>query len=97
MTPLLYSLLCYKFTFTLNYFILPSPGEEDDGYLLVQLYHPHQHRTDFCVLDAKHVSEGPIARIKLKHHIPFGFHGTFTPEVFLPSQPQHAVAATSKL
>lgn len=56
---------------------------EDDGYVLVQLYRPNEHKTDFCVLDAQHIENGPIARVKLKHHVPYGFHGTFTPKVFL--------------
>ncbi|XP_001635106.2 apocarotenoid-15,15'-oxygenase [Nematostella vectensis] len=58
-------------------------GDEDDGYVIVQLYVPEKKLTEFCVLDAKDLSKGPLARIKLKHHIPYGFHGTFTPEVFV--------------
>ena len=58
-------------------------GDEDDGYVIVQLYNPEVHRTEFIVLDAKHVDRGPVARIKLAHHLPYGFHGTFTPEVFI--------------
>lgn len=57
-------------------------GNEDDGYVIVQVYIPEKHLTEFCVLDAKDVGKGPLARIKLKHHVPYGFHGTFTPEVF---------------
>lgn len=57
-------------------------GDEDDGYVIVQVYIPDRHVTEFCVLDAKDVRNGPLARIKLKHHVPYGFHGTFTPEVF---------------
>ena len=70
-------------------------GEEDDGWLLVQLYHPDLHRTDFCILDSQRVGEGPVARIRLKHHVPYGFHGTFTPEVFL--QNDAPVVCKSKL
>lgn len=58
-------------------------GDEDDGYVIVQCYIPERDVTEFCILDAKDLGKGPIARIKLKHHIPYGFHGTFTPEVFL--------------
>ena len=61
-------------------------GDDDDGYVLVQLYIPDKHITEFAVLDAKHVDRGPLARIKLKHHIPYGFHGTFTPHVFVNGQ-----------
>ncbi|KAF9578549.1 hypothetical protein BGW38_005594, partial [Lunasporangiospora selenospora] len=55
--------------------------EEDDGYVVVQVYHPVQQTTDFVVLDAQTMEV--LATIALKHHVPFGFHGTFTPEVFL--------------
>ncbi|XP_068731716.1 apocarotenoid-15,15'-oxygenase-like [Montipora capricornis] len=57
-------------------------GDEDDGYVIVQVYIPEKHVTEFCVLNAKDVGKGPLARIQLKHHVPYGFHGTFTPEVF---------------
>lgn len=60
-------------------------GDEDDGFVVVQLYVPELHRTEFVILDAKHVDRGPVTRIKLKHHIPYGFHGTFAPEVFVDS------------
>ena len=58
-------------------------GDEDDGYVITQLYVPESNLTEFVVLDAKHVDRGPLATIRLRHHLPYGFHGTFTPEVFL--------------
>ncbi len=66
-----------------------NSGAEDDGYLLVQLYVPETHCTEFVVLDAQHVARGPLARVKLRHHIPYGFHGTFTPEVFVDTSTVH--------
>ena len=83
-----------------NWYIPPPPrlglrscteGAEDDGYVLVQLYVPETHTTEFVVLDAQRVDAGPLARIKLRHHIPYGFHGTFTPEVFVDSS--HVIRA----
>ena len=65
-------------------------GDEDEGYVIVQLYIPEKHVTEFAILDAEHVDKGPVSRIKLKHHIPFGFHGTFTPENFLLTVPVKA-------
>lgn len=65
-------------------------GKEDEGYVIVQLYIPEKHVTEFAILDAQHVDEGPVTRIKLKHHIPHGFHGTFTPENFLLTTPVKA-------
>ena len=60
-----------------------SKADEDDGYVLVQLYVPETHTTEFVVLDARHLDAGPLARVKLRHPIPYGFHGTFTPEAFV--------------
>ncbi|MEH2231108.1 MAG: carotenoid oxygenase family protein [Nostoc sp.] len=37
------------------------------------------HRTDVVILDGKCLSQGPIACLHLKHHVPYGLHGTFKP------------------
>ncbi|KAL6075485.1 Dioxygenase [Balamuthia mandrillaris] len=55
---------------------------EDDGWVITQLFNCREHSTQFVVLDAKNIEAGPIARIKLKHHTPYGFHGTFSHEVY---------------
>ncbi|PRP77833.1 hypothetical protein PROFUN_14152 [Planoprotostelium fungivorum] len=55
---------------------------EDDGWVLVQVYYFREHKTQILVLDATELSRGPIARLKLSHHTPFTFHGTFCPEIF---------------
>lgn len=63
---------------------VPRPGlnrEEDDGWVITQLYDCKRHETQFVVLDARNLGHGPVARAKLAHHTPYGFHGTFTPEV----------------
>ena len=75
-----------------------TEADEDDGYVLVQLYVPETHTTEFVVLDAKWVDSGPLARIKLKHPIPYGFHGTFCPEVFVaPPQVLSPPSPSNKL
>jgi len=64
---------------------VPRPGpdrEEDDGWVITQLYDCKRHETQFVVLDARDLAHGPVARAKLAHHTPYGFHGTFTPEIF---------------
>ena len=58
-------------------------GDEDDGWVVVQVYLPGVHKTEFCVLDAKDIAAGPICRLKMRDHIPIGFHGTFTQHVFV--------------
>jgi all-trans-8'-apo-beta-carotenal 15,15'-oxygenase len=57
--------------------------EEDDGWVLALVYDAENHRSDVVILDAKDFNRGPIARLHLKHHIPYGLHGNFTPEKFL--------------
>ena len=58
-------------------------GNEDDGWILVVVYDSTDHRSDVVVLDAKNLNQGPIAKLHLKHHIPYGLHGSFTSEVFV--------------
>jgi len=55
---------------------------EDEGWVISQLYNCKEHQTQYVILDAQNISAGPIARVKLAHHTPYGFHGTFTPQVF---------------
>lgn len=67
--------------------------EEDQGWILVQVYIPETHTTDFVLLDAQSIENGPICRIKLKHHVPYGFHGCFAP--FAPSSSSYASSSSS--
>ena len=62
----------------------PNGTEEDEGWLLVSVYDAAHHRTDLAVLDARNPSEGPIATLHLRHHIPYGLHGSFTSQIFAP-------------
>jgi len=68
---------------------VPRPGKsqidpEQDGWLLTLVYDAAHHRTDVVILAAERMSDGPIARLHLKHHIPYGLHGSFTSEYFGP-------------
>jgi beta,beta-carotene 9',10'-dioxygenase len=58
----------------------PGGSNEDDGVLLSVVLHGLQGRSFLLVLDAQTMDE--IARAEVPHHIPFGFHGIFTEEVF---------------
>ncbi|KGF72694.1 Apocarotenoid-15,15'-oxygenase [Neosynechococcus sphagnicola sy1] len=57
-----------------------SNGKEDDGWLLTLIYDAAHHRSDLVILDAQDLTQGAIARLHLKHHVPYGLHGSFTPE-----------------
>lgn len=66
---------------------VPRPGsdKEDDGWVLALVYDSTHHRSDVVILDASDFSKKAIARLHLKHHIPYGLHGSFTNEVFAPN------------
>jgi all-trans-8'-apo-beta-carotenal 15,15'-oxygenase len=55
-------------------------GPEDDGWLVVMIYDGPTERSAIVILDARTMTQ--VARLNLKHHVPYGLHGTFTPEVF---------------
>jgi all-trans-8'-apo-beta-carotenal 15,15'-oxygenase len=57
---------------------------EDDGWVITMIYDAEHHRTDIVLLDARDLNKGPVARMHLKHHIPHGFHGSFTNSWFGP-------------
>lgn len=62
----------------------PGGESEDDGWLLTVVYNSTHHRSDVVILDARDLNKGAIARLHLKHHIPYGLHGSFTPQSFAP-------------
>ena len=55
--------------------VVPRPGStaEDDGYLVYLRYSAPDDATDLLVADAADLR--PLARLRLPHHIPLGFHG----------------------
>lgn len=63
----------------------PESQAEDEGWLLTLVFDAQRERSHLAILDAQQVAQGPIARLWLKHHVPYGLHGTFTPEYFGPS------------
>lgn len=62
---------------------VPSPGgTEDDGIVVTQVFDAARQRTDIVGLDAHDVAARPLFVGRLKHHVPFQLHGTFTPRLF---------------
>jgi beta,beta-carotene 9',10'-dioxygenase len=53
----------------------PGRVEEDDGVLLTVVLEPDRGTSSMVVLDASTLTE--LARARVPHHIPFGFHGQF--------------------
>ena len=54
----------------------PGRTEEDDGVLLSVVLEPERGASSMVVLDAATLTE--LARARVPHHIPFGFHGQFS-------------------
>jgi carotenoid cleavage dioxygenase-like enzyme len=70
----------------------PGSCEEDDGWLLVMVFDGAAVKSELAIFDAQKVSEGPVARVKLPHHVPLGLHGSFCREVLLPGDEQYMSA-----
>jgi all-trans-8'-apo-beta-carotenal 15,15'-oxygenase len=60
----------------------PDSNQEDEGWVLTVVYDSTRHRSDVVILDGRDLNRGPVARLHLKHHIPYGLHGSWTPNVF---------------
>ncbi len=60
---------------------VPRPGAtaEDDGWVLILTYQADRHASALAILNAQTLT--PAATLYLKEHIPYGLHGTFTPDV----------------
>ena len=56
---------------------------EDDGWVLTVVYDAQCDRSDIVILDAQNLNSEPLARLHLKHHLPYGLHGSFTSEVLI--------------
>lgn len=61
-----------------------SAKKEDEGvfYLISYVYNGNEDRSEVVVIDAEEMQQ-ELAVIKLKHHVPQGFHGIFTPQVYV--------------
>ncbi len=61
----------------------PHAKKEDEGWLLTLVYDALHHRSDIVILDPQDLNQSPISRIHLKHHIPYGLHGSWTSSCFV--------------
>ncbi len=65
---------------------VPRPGAEgeEEGWVLSLVYNSARQCSDLIILNAQDLVAGPMARLKLRHHVPYGLHGSFTPTYFGP-------------
>src|SRR6185312_8874927 len=52
-----------------------GPADESSGWYLGYVYDPERDGSDLVILDASDFAAQPVARIKLPHRVPYGFHG----------------------
>jgi len=53
---------------------------EDDGWILCVWTDPRRNMSELVILAAQDFEAEPIARIRLDHHVPIGFHGNWIPD-----------------
>ncbi|MEU5841470.1 carotenoid oxygenase family protein [Rhodococcus sp. NPDC047139] len=58
----------------------PRGGAEGDGWLLTLEHQPARKSSRLVVLRADRPSDGPVAAVQLRHHVPMTFHGAFRPD-----------------
>lgn len=61
----------------------PQASSEDDGWVLAVVYDASDRCSDIVILDAKDLHRPALATLHLKHHIPYGLHGSWTCDYFL--------------
>ncbi len=54
----------------------PATGAkaEDDGYVITFVWDENTGTSECVVIDARRFEESPVARIRIPHRVPFGFH-----------------------
>jgi len=57
----------------------PNGQAEDDGWLLTLILDGKLERSQLIIHDARDIRQ-PLAKLTLTHHVPYGLHGSFTPE-----------------
>jgi all-trans-8'-apo-beta-carotenal 15,15'-oxygenase len=56
----------------------PDPTKPEAGWLITQVLDGTSGTSFFAVFDAAHVDAGPLAKVRLTHHLPISFHGSWS-------------------
>jgi all-trans-8'-apo-beta-carotenal 15,15'-oxygenase len=64
------------------FFIATGHGAEDEGVVVTLVFDAERQRTDIVGLDARDIPAQPLFVARLRHHVPYSLHGTFTPRLF---------------
>ncbi len=57
----------------------PNAVAEDEGWVLTLVYDGKNHRSSLAILDGQNLAGEATALLHLKHHIPYGLHGSWHP------------------
>ncbi len=57
----------------------PESESEEDGWLISMVYDRDRVCSEFVVLSAGDIEAPPLARVRMPHRIPYGFHGSWVP------------------
>ncbi|MGV0908755.1 carotenoid oxygenase family protein [Martelella sp. FOR1707] len=58
---------------------IPRGESEISGWLATYLYDPETESSEFVLLDAKGIEDGPVLRLRLPQRVPQGLHGAWIP------------------
>ena len=72
----------YRFTGEPLMVAKPNAKSDDEFYIMCYVYNGNEDKTEVVLIDSQEFSD-EMAVIKLGHHMPQGFHGMFTPKVFV--------------
>ncbi|MEN9201834.1 MAG: carotenoid oxygenase family protein [Thermostichus sp. DG_1_6_bins_120] len=61
----------------------PDSAAEEEGWIVTVVFDAASRCSQVVILEAQDLAAGPVARIPLRHHIPYGLHGSFTPQVWV--------------
>jgi all-trans-8'-apo-beta-carotenal 15,15'-oxygenase len=61
----------------------PNSSAEDEGWILAILHNAETNKGELVILDAQAIADGPLATIRLPHHLAAGLHGSFSPQLLL--------------
>ena len=53
----------------------PRGSGEDDGWILSQVHSDEAEKNFLAVFEAGNLAAGPVAQVRLRHHVPLSFHG----------------------
>ena len=53
----------------------PAGSSEGGGWGLSEVYDSRTRLSFLAVLDGEQLADGPLARVHLRHHVPFSYHG----------------------